>query len=340
MVKIIQVNRHGGPEHLTFEDIDAVEPGSGEVRFNVHAFALNRADLQYIKGAHYNELKLPSRLGSEACGIVDAVGSGVNTFRVGDHVSSVPFHSEEFQRHGVHGEIATVPAKYLTRWPQGLSAVEACSIWMQYLTAYFALAKVAEVGPGTTVLLTAASGSAGVGAIQIAKALGASVIATTRQARKRDFLEQNGADHVVITTLGENFAASLQEFTGGKGVDVVFDPVAGKFVHDYVDGLNWGGRVLIYGNLSGTGEFSVPILPLIRAKGSIHPYSMFNHVMIPEELKEGVDFVMSRIADSQLRPVIARVFDFKDAISAYQYMLGNSQCGKIVVDVKPNIGDA
>ena len=268
------------------------------------------------------------------------MGSGVNNFRVGDRVSSVPFYSSEFERHGVHGEIATIPEEYLTPWPKGLSAAQSCSVWMQYLTAYFALAKVGELGPGKTVLLAAAASSAGTGAIQIAKALGAKVIATTRQERKRDFLEQTGADHVVITTSGENFAESLREFTGGKGVDVVFDPIAGKFVNDYVDGLNWDARVLIYGNLSGSGEFSVPILPLIRSKGSVHPYSMFNHVMIPEELKEGIDFVMGRIADGRLRPVIDRIFDFKDAISAYQYMLGNSQCGKIVVAVGPGIGRA
>lgn len=340
MAKIIQVSRLGGPEHLTFEEVEVVEPGPGEVRFKVRAFALNRADQQYIKGAHYNVLKLPSRLGSEASGIVDAVGSGVNNFRAGDRVSAVPFYSEEFQRHGVHGEIATVPAEYLTPWPKGLSAAESCSVWMQYLTAYFALAKVGELGPGKTVLLTAASSSAGVGAIQVAKALGAKVIATTRQERKRDFLKQTGADHVVITTSGENFAMSLREFTGGKGVDVVFDPIAGKFVNNYVDGLNWDARVVIYGNLSESGEFSVPILPLIRAKGSIHPYSMFNHVMNPEELKEGIDFVMGRIGDGGLRPVIDRIFDFKDTISAYEYMLGNSQCGKIVVAVDPGTGHA
>lgn len=340
MAKIIQVSRLGGPEHLTFEEVEVVEPGPGEVRFKVHAFALNRADQQYIKGGHYNELKLPSRLGSEASGIVDAVGSGVDNFRAGDRVTSVPFFSSEFQRHGVHGEIATIPAQYLTPWPRGLSAAESCSVWMQYLTAYFALAKVGEVEPGKTVLLAAAASSAGVGAIQVAKALGAKVVATTRQETKRNFLEQTGADHVVVTTSGENFAESLREFTGGKGVDMVFDPIAGRFVNDYVDGLNWGARVLIYGNLSESGEFSVPIIPLIRSKGSVHPYSMFNHVMIPEELREGIDFVMSRIGDGSLRPVIDRVFDFKDTISAYEYMLGNSQCGKIVVAVDPGIDHA
>ena len=97
---------------------------------------------------------------------------------------------------------------------------------------------------------------------------------------------------------------------------------------------------MIYGNLSESGEFSVPILPLIRSKGSVHPYSVFNHVMNSEELKEGIDFVTSRIGNGELRPVIDRVFDFKDAIAAYQYMLSNSQCGKIVVAVDPGTGHA
>jgi len=330
---IVKVYRSGGPEKILFEEVEPVEPGPSEVRFKVHAFALNRADLQYIRGRHYTKLKLPSRIGFEASGIVEAVGSEVTGFRVGDRVSSIPFYSLEPDRHGVHGEFAIVPSDYLGPWPKEYAATEACSIWMQYLTAYFALAEVGGAGPGKTCLIAAAASSAGVGAVQVAKTLGAQVIATTRQETKRSFLERTGADHVMITGSGEGCVPILRGFTAGEGVDIVFDPIGGGFINTYVEALAWGARVLIYGNLSESKEFAVPILPLIRANASVHPYSMFNHVMVPRQLAAGIDFVMTGIRERHLRPAIDRVFEFRDIKSAYEHMLGNSQCGKIVVAV-------
>jgi NADPH:quinone reductase len=332
MAKVVHVDRLGGPEHLSLADVEAAEPGPGEVRFKVEAFALNRADILYITGEHYTELKLPSRIGSEAAGVVDAVGPGVETFKAGDRVSSVPFYTTQSERHGVQGEFAIVPAEFLAPWPEGFSPVEACSVWMQYLTAYFALRTVGELSAGKTALITAAASSAGVGAIQTAKAIGASVIATTRTAGKEAFLRKVGADHVIVTGTGGDLAPELRKMTGGKGADVVFDPVSGDFTKAYMNGLNWGAKVIIYGMIEGL-EIRIPMLPAIRAKASIHPYSMFNHVKFPDELRQGIGFVMEQIRAGRFRPEIDRVFRFEETVDAYRHMQGNSQRGKIVVQV-------
>lgn len=334
MPKVVSVEKLGGPEYLALRDVPLVDPGPGEVRLRVEAFALNRADILYITGHHYTALKLPSRVGSEASGVVDAVGPGVRNAKVGDRVSTVPFHTTQSERHGVQGEFAIVPEAYITPWPDGFSAEEACSVWMQYLTAYYALVSIGQLSAGKAAVIAAAASSAGIGAIHTAKALGATAIATTRQASKADFLRSIGADHVVITKKDVDFSQEILAATDGKGADLVFDPVSGSFSFNYCNGLNWEAKLLIYGQLEANDP-TLPILPLTRVKASFHPYSMFNHVRLPHELAEGIAFVTRNIAEGRFRPVIDRVFAFAEIRAAYEHMMGNSQCGKVVVRIAP-----
>jgi NADPH:quinone reductase-like Zn-dependent oxidoreductase len=330
MALVLHVNGKGGPEVLALADVTPPAPGPGEVRFAVRAFALNRADLLYMSNTHYTPLKIPSRLGSEAAGIVDAAGPGVANFKPGDRVSSVPFFTENSDRHGVQGSFAIVPAAYLAPWPEGFTAIEACSVWMQYLTAFYAMSTVGKLGAGKTVLIVAAASTAGIGAIQTARALGARIIATTRSPAKVAFLRLQGAAHVILTGDDAPFADQVMAATSGAGFDLAFDPVSGPFTARYIDAIAPGGNVLIYGALESL-TISVPLLPLVRAGGWVHAYSMFNHVLNPDELAQGIAFVMDHIRSGAFRPVIDRVFPLADAIAAYRHMLGNTQMGKIVV---------
>lgn len=332
MPDVVHVEKLGGPEHLTVRDVPLAEPGPGEVRLKVEAFALNRADILYITGKHYTELKLPSRIGSEASGIVDAIGLGVTRVKVGARASTVPFYTTRSDRHGVQGEFAIVPEGYVAPWPDSFSAEEACSVWMQYLTAYYALVTVGQLSTGKAAVIAAAASSAGIGAIHTAKAVGATAIATTRQPSKVDFLRSVGADHVLVTEKGVDFSPAIRAATQGNGADLVFDPVSGSFSLDYCNGLNWEAKVLNYGQLEDRDPI-IPILPLTRMKATFHPYSMFNHVMFPDELAEGIAFVMRNIREGRFRPVIDKVFSLDQTREAYHHMLGNSQCGKIVVRI-------
>lgn len=328
-MKAIRFHKIGGPEVLQFDDIDIPEPKDLEVLFKVEAFALNQADILFINGMHYTQPNFPSRIGSEAAGVVVAVGENVTNFKKGDRVTSIPFYTQEY---GVQGEYAIVPEMYLTELPKGYNITESTSFWMQYLTAYYALFKLGKVKKGDFVFIPATSGTAGQGALKLAKDAGAIVIGSTRTQVKKQFLFDLGADHVIVTE-EENTLERLKEISGEQGLKFVFDPVGTThFNQQYMPVLSFGGSAAIYGLLGG--EFPVfPILDLVRNNTRLYAYSMFNHVMNMDELKEGKKYVQERILKGELRPLVDKVFDFKDTVKAYEYMLSNKQKGKIVVKI-------
>lgn len=328
-MKVIRFHKVGGPEVLKIDDINITNPKGVEVLFKVEAFALNQADILFINGMHYTQPDFPSRIGSEATGIVVEVGDQVTKFKKGDRVTSIPFYTQEY---GVQGEYATVPEMYLTTVPDSYTSEEATSFWMQYLTAYYALFKLGNVVKGDYVFIPATSGTAGQGALKIAKDAGALVIGSTRTQAKKQFLCELGADHVIVTQ-EENTLERLNEISNGKGIKFVFDPIGSTdFNQQYMSALSFGGSAAIYGLLSG--EFpTFPLLDLVRKNTTLHAYSMFNHVMHKDELEEGVKYILERIQKGMLRPKIDRVFDFKDTVDAYKYMLSGKQKGKIVIRI-------
>ena len=193
------------------------------------------------------EPKFPSKLGYEASGIIEAVGQGVTNFKPGDAVSIVPPPSQG--KYGVYGEIATVPAQFVVKNPPSLSFTEAAATWMQYMTAYGALIDIAGIKKGDFVVITAASSSVGLAAIQLCNLVGAIPIATTRTGKKRQALKDAGAAHI-IATQEEYLTAKLKEITSDKGARVVFDPVGGKTVLALAEGMAHGGILFQYGALS------------------------------------------------------------------------------------------
>lgn len=328
-MKVIRFHKTGGPEVLQFDDVDIGKPKGYEVLFKVKAFALNQADILFINGYHYTQPIFPSRIGSEATGEVVEVGEKVSKFIKGDKVTSIPFYT---QKYGVQGEYATVLEDYLTKIPEGYRIEEATSFWMQFLTAYYAFFKIGKVQKGDYVFIPATSGTAGQGALKIAKDAGARVIGSTRTQAKKQFLLELGAEHVIVTEV-ENTLERLKEISAQKGIKFTFDPIGStEFNQQYMSALSFGGSAAIYGLLSG--EFPVfPLLDLVRKNTTLHAYSMFNHVMFKDQLEEGKSYVLERIQKGGLRPIIDKVFDFNNTIDAYNYMLSNRQKGKIVVNV-------
>jgi ribosome recycling factor len=197
MARTVLLHTTGGPENLKLENVATRAPEQDEVKLRVEAVGLNRAELMYMGGHYFEQPSLPSRIGYEAAGVVEAVGPGVDASLVGKRFGTVPGYS--MNRNGVLGEEAIVPARMLAAFPEKLSSAEGAAIWMQYLTAYGALVMHGKVGKGDFVLITAASSSVGLAAIQIVKAEGGIAIATTRHGNKRDALLAEGADHVIAT---------------------------------------------------------------------------------------------------------------------------------------------
>lgn len=322
----IRFNKTGELDVLNLEDVPMETPVNDEVLFKVDAFALNRADVLHYQGFHTTMPTFPARIGSEATGEVVKVGENVADFKVGDIVTSIPFNTAKY---GVQGEYALVPQDYLTKAPEKLTVEEACAVWMQYSTAYFALFHVGSVKKGDFVFIPAISSSAGYGCFELARDAGAIVIGSTRTSAKKEDLRKLGIDHLIITN-EESVEKRLLEITNGKGVDFVYDPVAGVFCNEYLDALALGAVVIIYGLLDPNPTL-FPLVPLIRKKAIMDAYSQFNHVENLDKLNECKDYVLKRIEEGKLKPIVSKTFDYKDYKKAYEYMLSNEQVGKIVV---------
>ena len=329
MPKIVRFHETGGPEVLKLEDVPLVEPGAGEVRLTVEAIGLNRAEVMFRKGQYLETPQLPSRLGYEAAGVIDAVGPDIRDFQIGDRVSTIPSFS--MGQYGVYGESAVVPSFAVAHYPDTLSAGEGASIWMQYMTAYGALIQYGHLQKDDAVIITAASSSVGLAAIQMVKAEGAVAIATTRGADKKPFLQEAGADHVIVTD-EEDLVEQAMTLTNGKGVRMAFDPVAGPLLEQLAAVMAPGGIIFEYGALA-PHPTPFPLFPALAKGLSVRGYTLFEIVKNPEMLKQGKDYIYKGLESGSLKPIIDRTFALEDIAEAHRYMVSNQQKGKIVVTV-------
>ncbi|SRR6266404_1197706 len=330
MARIVRFHQLGGPEVLKIEEMDLRQPEKGEVRLQVQAIGLNRAESMFMHGSYLEDPKLPATLGYEAAGIVTAVGPGVDPGWLNKKVSTIPAFS--MNKYGMVGDEVIAPVYSLAEYPAELTPAEATSIWMQYLTAYGALIEIGKVKKGEFVLITAASSSVGLAAVTMVKAEGAISIATTRTVDKRDELLALGADHVIVT-VEEDLVSRVKDITGGAGVRLIFDPVAGPLLETLAQVATTRGMIVEYGWLS---EASTPY-PLFTALSKwldIRAYTVMEIVSIPEKFEEGKKYVIDRVKSGVFRPKIAKTFRFEDVVEAYRYLESNAQIGKVVVEVR------
>ena len=328
-VKIVRFHKTGDAEVLQLDEMPLPEPGAGEVRLRVKAFGLNRAEIMFRMGQYLVEPQLPSKLGYEASGIVEAVGEGVDRSWLGKTVSTVPAFA--LNKYGVCGEVAIVPAYALASYPEKLSFEEGTSIWMQYLTAYGALVTQGHVAKGDFVLLTAASSSVGIAAIEIVKAEGGVSIAATRTSTKRAELLALGADHVIVTE-EEDLVARVREITSGKGARIVFDPIGGEGLEALAAATAENGIIFEYGALA-TEPTPYPLFAALRKHLTIKGYTLFEVVTDPKALAKAKQYVFDHIAAGDFKPRIDKTFPLSQIVEAHRYMESNAQIGKIVVTV-------
>lgn len=325
MTKAIRFDRLGGPEVLHLADITLRPPGTGEVSMAVEAVGLNRAESMYYHGFYPEQPELPSGLGYEAVGTVTAVGPGVDGSLLGRRFGTVPGYS--MNRFPVLAEEAVVPADALAPLPDSFSAKEGAAVWMQYCTAYGALVLFGKVGPGDHVIVTAASSSVGLAAIQTVKAQGGTSIAVTRTSAKKGRLAELGADHVVVTD-GEDLVGRVKEITGGRGARVVFDPISGSGVDALARATADGGTIFLYGALSGE---PTPFPMGTFGRGISMRWYTFNELRGTPEWEAMKSYVYARLVDGSFKPEVARTFPFAETRQAYEYLESNQQVGKVVV---------
>ena len=328
--RAVRFHELGGPDVLRFEDVELAPLQADELLYEVSAFGLNYGELVIMKGKHAFQPPLPAVIGFESVGVVKEIGSEVTDYKPGDRIMTMvqapPFG-------GVASELAVASEYSVSPCPVELSDELACAIWAQYLTAYFGLVVEAGIKMDDFVLVTAASGHAGMGAMELAKIAGATVIGTTRTHEKADLLREYGADHVIVTD-EQDVSAEIIRITSGRGVRIVYDAISGSFIPRYADGLAMNAVVLLYGLLSEDPAV-LPLQSLARSMANVRVYSVLSHT--GKENKQALhaarDFILQLVLEGRLRPKIDSCFKFEDLVDAYKYMDAGKHIGKIVVRI-------
>jgi NADPH2:quinone reductase len=325
-MKAVVFARPGGPEVLEVRDVQAPVPDPSEVLIEIGATALNRADLLQRRGLYPPPPGASEILGLECAGVVSAVGSGTSAVRVGDRVMAL-------LAGGGYAEQVSVPERQTLPIPSGFDAVTAAAIPEAFLTAYEALFNVGRLAPAEWVLVHAAAGGVGSAAVQLAKASGARVIATTSGGAKAELAQSLGADRVVDYR-NEDFAALALEATGGAGVDLVLDFIGSAYAEAHSRCLAAGGRHVVVGLLGGAkGTLDLGRLLMKRhtiAGVVMRTRSLADKAAIVEGFRRRF---LPLFETGRLRPVIDRVYALDEVRIAHERMEANQNLGKIVLRV-------
>ncbi len=326
-MRAVKFTGTGDASILRVVEVPARAPGAGEVRIRVTSAGLNRADANYRLGKYLVRTPGESRSGFEGAGIVAAVGSGA-PFTVGDRVGVLP-SSFDVVTEGAAAESMTVPAAVVVRTPDGVSDRDAGAIWMQYLTAWGALVEIAAVGAGDWVVVPAASSSVGIASIQLCRALGAKVIATTTSADKVEALRRFAPD-AIIDTRTEPYVERVQAITGPAGARVIFDPIYGPIVNDHIKVASREGIVFVYGVLD-FAPLTLNAGGLLRKQIRLQGYTLGPMLGDPARRARAVDAVTRHLERRDFAPVVDSYFPLDSIQEAHRRLESNRQIGKVVV---------
>lgn len=323
-MKAVVCKEHGLPDRLVLEtDWPDPEIGDQEVLIEVKAAGLNFPDVLIIQNKYQTQPDLPFIPGAECAGVVAAVGSGVSRFKPGDKVISM----------GAHGAFCSKIAadqNAVFPMPEGLSFEQAAGVAITYFTSYHALRQRADIQPGETLLVLGAAGGVGITAVELGKLFGARVIAAASSDEKLDVCRQMGADEV-INYSRESLKDRVKELTGGRGVDVVYDPVGGDFSEQALRSMAWKGRFLVIGFASGP----IPKVPLNLAllKGCAIVGVFWGRFMAeePEVNRQNIHELWELFAQGKLKPVVTDLFPLEDYEAAYACMMERRARGKVIL---------
>lgn len=303
-------------------DLPTPEPGPGEVRVKVLAAAVNFPDLMQTRGEHQHKPALPFVGGMEMAGVVDAVGQGVTAFKEGDEVCA--------GGRGVFAEYAVLPAGSLQRKPKRLTFAQAAGYPVAYLTAYVALKRCADAQPGEWVLVHGAAGGVGLAAVDYAKVLGCKVIAASASDEKLAVIAaEYDVDATVNVTNG--FRERVKELTGGKGANVIYDPVGGDVFDESTRCIAFGGRLLSIGFTSGR----LPVLPvniaLIKGFSLMGVRAGEYGRQFPEKGRENNEAIWKLAEDGLVKPRVDREYPLEDWREAYETLAQRKVVGKTII---------
>ncbi len=317
----IRIHEYGDASKLVYEEAPVPEPKAGEVRVKVKATGLNFVELYERKGLYPKPL--PFTPGAEFAGTIDALGEGVTDFQPGDRVGTA-------NGQGGYAEFALAPVARLVHVPEAISLEWAAAVLLQGMTAHYLTFSTYALKPGDTALVHAAAGGVGHLLVQIAKKLGARVIATVSTEEKARIAREVGADEVILYSQ-QDFGAETKRLTGGKGVDVVYDGVGKTTFAKGLNCLKPRGLMALYGQSSGPVE---PLNPqILNQKGSLfltRP-TIGHYLLTREELLWRAGDLFLWIASGELKVRIDRTFPLKEAGAAQSYMEERGTKGKVLI---------
>ena len=313
----------GPTENLVLETVDTPAPGKGEILMDIKATGVNFPDVLTIQGKYQFKPELPFIPGAELAGVVTAVGEGVTSRKVGDNVIATT-------QIGAFAEQCVVNEHTTFEMGNTMSFEQAAGFAITYGTSYYALKQQANIQPGETLLVLGAAGGVGIATIQIAKAMGATVIAAASTEEKLDFASEAGAD-LRINYSTESLKDKVKELTGGKGVDVVYDPVGGEFSEQAFRAIAWDGRFLVIGFASGP----IPAMPLnlalLKGASLIGVFWGSWAARAPMESRQNFDELIEMIDSGKFSPLVTEVYSLDDYKAAFASISERRANGKVIL---------
>jgi len=317
------VKQFGAPEQMSLEDLPTPVPGPGEVLIDARAIGVNFPDLLVIEGTYQILPELPFSPGKEVAGVVRAVGPGVESPNVGERVMAQV-------EHGAYREQVLAEANNVAVLPESVGYEAGAAFGLGYLTVYFGLVRRARLKPGEWVLVTGASGGVGSAGVQLAKALGARVIAVGRTEDKRNFALEQGADHT-IEFEPEGFKERVMELTDGHGADVILESVGGELFRACMRAIAWEGRLVIIGFAAGeiptvkAGHVLVKNMDLIGVQSSDY------REREPESFREAQEELLGLLTHGKIGVQVTATYPLEAAAEALEEIQDSRVRGKVVL---------
>jgi len=322
MTKAIRIYEHGGPEVLKWEDVEVGDPGEGEVQLKHAAVGLNFIDCYQRSGLY--PIDLPATLGTEAAGIIEAVGPGVKDIEVGQRVAYAGGQS------GSYCEARNFPANILVPVPDGIEDQTAAAMMLKGMTAHMLMFKCYAVQPGDTILVHAAAGGVGTIMCQWANALGATVIGTVGSAEKAEKAKARGCHHPVNYS-EEDFAERVQEITGGKGVPVVYDSIGKDTYEKSLDCLGSFGTLVTFGNASGPIPAIEPLELMRRGSLAMSRPTLFNYTADHTMRLKAAGALFDVVASGKVKIEIGQTFPLAETAAAHTALESRQTMGSTVL---------
>lgn len=320
--KVMQIHRHGGPEVLSWDEVDLAAPGPGEVLIRHTAIGFNFVDTYHRSGQFGHKVTFPLVPGSQGVGVVEAVGDGVEALKAGDKVTYANLL-------GAYAEARVVPADRMVVLPDDISDDLAAAAYLRALTAEYLLQRLYPVQPGETILVHACAGGVGQIICQWAKALGATVIGTVGTDAKAEIVKGLGCDHAIVYSR-ENFVDKVMEITGGKGVPVVYDSVGRDTFMGSLDCLAPMGMGINFGTASGQVE-PFPMQHLHKKSLRVTRPTLATYIAARDDLEAASQEVFRVLRDGTVKVEISRRFNLKDAADAHRAIESRDTTGAMIL---------